>query len=184
MAFIDQEMPRRIAAGFRVRNRWKTTVIPMDNGGEQRNIDWLFSNMEATADFAAFTPQDQETLMNMMMACRGRGHAFRFFNPLDYTATSQPLASIGGVTRLVKAYPFGSETAYKLVMAPKTVTLSGAGTVDMDTGIVTGASLSDTWSGTFATWVRFDNDATEISAEAINAWKSGIELVEVRRWSA
>lgn len=181
MAYISTQMPRRIAAGFTVGPRWSTLVVPLANGREQRNGNWLFPKWEARANFAAFNTADQQTLINLFMACRGRLHAFRFYDPLEHTATNQPLITVSGVTYLAKAYTYGTETAYSLIQAPITATLSGAGSVDMDTGIVTGAAPGDTWSGTFDRWMRFDSDLNAYTAEAINAWKADIDLVEVRR---
>jgi hypothetical protein len=85
------------------------------------------------------------------------------------------------VTYLAKAYTFGSETAYRLIQAPITATLSGAGAVNMTTGVVTGASPGDTWTGTFDVWMRFDSDWGAFTANAMGVWTADIELVEVRR---
>jgi hypothetical protein len=115
-----------------------------------------------------------------MMACRGMAHAFRVRIPPYCTATNEPLVTVAGTTYLSKAHAFGGETAYKLVQAPVTATLSGAGSVDMDTGIVTGAAPGDTWSGTFDLWMRFDSDWNAITAITNGVWEKDIELIEDR----
>lgn len=181
MAFIDERMPERITSGFVIAPRWKTLVVPMDNGGEQRNGEWIFPKMEARANMGIFTAADRAAIMNMQMACRGRLHCFRVRNPLNWQATNQPLYEIGGVMYLAKAYALGSETAYQPIHAPVTATLSGSGSVDMATGVVTGASITDTWSGTFDHWMRFDNDWNSVTAVTRDVWNFDIELIEVPR---
>lgn len=183
MAFISTRMPRRISAGFKLGPEWSTLVVPMDNGSEQRNAQWLYPKWRGEGNMGAFNASDQRALIGMFMACRGKLHVFRFYDPTENTATSQPLVSVGGVTYLSKAYTFGSETAHRLIQAPVTATLSGAGSVDMDTGVVTGASPSDTWTGTFDTWVRFDSDWGAFTANADGVWTADIQLVEVRRYA-
>jgi uncharacterized protein (TIGR02217 family) len=181
MAYISTRMPRSIAAGFTVSKDWRTLVVPLANGREQRNAQWLFPKVTARANYAAYTAATQVELQNLFMACRGKLHVFRFYDPTDHDATAQPLITVGGVTYLAKAYTFGTETAYRLIQAPVTATLSGAGAVNMDTGVVTGAAPGDTWTGTFDIWMRFDSDANAITAEAMNMHRTDIELVEVRR---
>lgn len=185
MAFINQRMPRNVAAGFTVSDDWQTLIVPLANGREQRNAQWLFPKWSARANYAAFTPAARLELRALFMACRGQLHAFRFRDESDgaasYTATTQPLLTVGGVTYLAKAYTFGSETAYRLIQAPVTATLSGAGSVNMDTGVVTGAAPGDTWSGTHDVWVRFDADSNAISAESQNFHRTDFGLIEVRR---
>lgn len=182
MAFISTRMPRSIAAGFTVGKDWSTVIVPLANGREQRNAQWLFPKLRARANYAAWTAETQEALQAMFVACRGRLHAFRFYDPTDHSAVDQPLLTVAGVTYLAKAYQFGSETAYRLIQAPwSDVTLSGAGTVDPDTGIVTGAAPGDTWSGTFDVWMRFDSDWGAITAEAQNFYSTDVDLIEVRR---
>lgn len=185
MAFINQRMSRGVAAGFAVADVWQTLVIQLANGREQRNAQHLFPKWQARANYAAFSPATRLELRAMFMACRGQTHVFRFRDESDgaasYTATNQPLLTVGGVTYLSKAYTFGSETSYRLIQAPVTAALSGAGSVDMDTGVVTGASPGDMWSGTFDVWVRFDSDRNEITAETQGLHRTEIGLIEVRR---
>lgn len=181
MAFINQRMPRSVAAGFTVSKDWQTLIVPLANGREQRNAQWLFPKLRAQANYAAYTPGTRAELQSLFMACRGQLHAFRFFDPTDYTATAQPLIDVAGVTYLAKAYTFGSETAYRMIQAPVTATLSGSGSVDLDKGVVTGAAPGDTWSGTFDVWMRFDSDANAITAEAQNFHRTDVGLIEVRR---
>jgi len=181
MSYLTERMPQRIAAGFTFGPRYKTTIVPMANGREQRDGKWLFAKWEGRGNLGLFTPADREKILDMVMACRGMLYAFRVRLPEYCTASAQPLVTVGGVTYLSRAHAFGGSTAYKLVQAPVTATLSGAGSVNMDTGVVTGAAPGDTWTGTFDLWMRFDADDAAITANAQGVWTKDIELIEVRR---
>lgn len=181
MAYINERLPRRLAAGFLFAPRWKTTIVPLANGREQRNADWLFPKFEGRGNMGGFNEPDRNAMINFAMACRGMANSFRVRIPTYCTASNEPLLTLNGVTYLTRAHTVGGETAYKLVQAPVTATLSGAGSVDMDTGIVTGAAPGDTWSGTFDLWMRFDTDFTPITANTEGLWTQDIELIEVRR---
>lgn len=181
MSFISTQMPRRLASGFTLGPRWSTLMADMHNGREYRNAQWLYPKWEGRGNFGAFTPDDRQALIAMFMACKGRTHVFRMCDPTDFAATAQPLVTVGGSTYLSKLYTFGSQSASRLIQAPVTATLSGAGSVNMDTGEVTGAAPSDTWTGTFDVWMRFDSDWGAFTAVRPDVWTADIELVEVRR---
>lgn len=183
MAFINKRMSRGVAAGFIVSDVWDTLVVHLANGREQRNAQRLFPLMTAESDFAAFTPAARKELRAMRIACRGQLHAFRFYDPTDHDddGVAQPILNVGGVMRLAKAYTFDTETAYRLIQAPVSVALSGAGSVDMETGIVTGAAPGDTWTGTFDIWMRFESDKNPITAQSQNFHRTQLGLIEVRR---
>lgn len=181
MTYIATRMPEKLEKGFAFGPRWKTTKVPLANGRSQKNGDWLFPLFEGRGNMAAFNDTDRAALLNLSMAARGELHAFRVRVPTYWTATNEPIVTFGGVTYLSRAHTFGSETAYKLVQAPVTATLSGAGSVDMDTGVVTGASPGDTWSGTFDMWMSFAADFNPFAAASMQVWTQDIELIEVRR---
>lgn len=181
MSYISTRMPRRIASGFTLGPRWSTLLVDMDNGREQRNAQWLYPKWEGRGNMAAFDAADRQALIGLFMACRGKLHAFRVYDPTDNTATAQPIVTVGAKKYLSKLYTFGSESASRLIQAPVTATLSGAGSVNMDTGEVTGSAPGDTWTGTFDVWMRFDSDWGAFTAIRPDLWTADIELVEVRR---
>jgi hypothetical protein len=181
MAYLTERMPQRIVSGFQFGPRWRTVKNNLANGYEQRDGKWLFPNWEGRGNMGGFSTADREKILDMSMASRGILHVFRVRIPMYCTAAAQPLVTVAGVTYLSRAHTFGGETAYKLVQAPVTATLSGAGSVNMDTGVVTGASPGDTWSGTFDLWMRFDSDWAAITAVTNGVWEKDVELVEVRR---
>lgn len=182
MAFINKVMPRRLSSGFQIAPRWSTWVQDMDNGNEIRDQEWFLPKMEGRGNLVSFDDAMREELLAMFMACRGRAHAFRVFNPLDYIATGQPLITIAGVTYLAKSYNWGGEIAYRVIHAPRAgASLSGAGSIDVNTGIVTGAPGGSTWTGQFETWMRFDSDWNPLVATTTRVINVDIDLIEVPR---
>lgn len=181
MAFLTTRMPRRLAAGYRFGGRWLTGMTEMENGREKRNGRWAYPRWEGIGNVGAFDSTDREALLAMGMATRGKLHAFRVFDPNEHTASVQPLVTVGAKLYLAKAYVFGGQTAHRLIHAPITAVLSGAGSVNMDTGEVTGSAPGDTWSGEFDTWMRFDSDVFTFTAERPDVWTADVNLIEVRR---
>lgn len=181
MAYIDTRLSTCIAYGFSGGPEWNTMIIPRLNGREQRNGQWLYPRHRYTAQYMNLQAEGRNELLAAFHAARGKLHAFRFKDWNDFTAAAQPLLTINGVTYLGKRYSLGAQATDRLIQAPVTATLSGAGSVDMQTGIVTGAAPGDTWSGTFDVWVRFDNDYNAFAIGNWNAHTADIDLVEVRR---
>lgn len=181
MSYIGTRLDDCVAYGFTGGPEWSTLVVPLDNGREQRNGQWLYPRHRYSAQYQNLAAADRNTILTAFHAARGKLHAFRFKDHNDFTATAQPLVSVNGTLYLGKAYTFGSETSYRLIQAPVTATLSGAGSVDMTTGVVTGANPADTWTGTFDVWVRFDSDYNAFAIGNYDAHTADIELIEVRR---
>jgi len=101
----------------------------------------------------------RDDALTFYAARRGSTDSFRFRDPFDYTATAQPLISVTGGRQLVKRYTIGSYTYDRPIQKPVSgsVTLTGGGSVDYATGIVSGGS-GGTWSGSFDIQARFVDD--------------------------
>lgn len=196
MSFLDEEMPRRIAAGFRGGPEWNTTVNTMSNGLEQRNKNWAYARYRWTANFGAFNDADRAKLIAMFHACAGRWAAFKFRDATDCVASGESISpSIGTTTpvQLKRTYTYGGTSQVSLVQAlvADTIVIYKDGsplagvTIDDDLGLVTPpanwAAGTYTWSGTHLRWVRFDSDWGAFVANALNAYTADMELVEVRR---
>lgn len=181
MSYIDARLSTCVAYGFRGGPEYSTMIIPRLNGREQRNGQWLYPRHRYTAQYMNLPEAARDELLAAFHAARGKLHVFRFKDWNDYRAVSEPLVTTGGVTYLGKRYLLGSQPTDRLIQAPVTATLSGAGSVDMQTGIVTGAAPGDTWNGTFDVWVRFDNDYNAFAIGNWDAHTADIDLVEVRR---
>ena len=125
-------------------------------------------------DRAAREDEIQEVL-EFYHSVGGQAVAFRVKDYSDYkscdvsfdpTALDQPLlaTAVGGTYQLTKLYQFGVDqdgnpvTQYRPIYKPVagTVLLSGAGSVDYETGLVTGSG-GGTWGGEFDVPCRFDS---------------------------
>ena len=186
MAFIDEWVPQRLLTGFVIGPQWKTTLVDMDNGLENPNADWILPKYKAIGQLGALNAAERALWRNLAMTMRGRKNAIRFLDPLDCVATAQPLIELGGVVYLARAYTIGTgpsaETAYRIIQAPQTATLSGAGSVNMNNGVVTGADPElDTWTGRYGMWMRFESDFNPTTAVTPDIHDISIELIERRR---
>ena len=181
MAFINTRLSECVAYGFTGGPEYNTDITPMVNGHEKRDGKWMMPRHRYSAQYNGLRPAARTQILAAFHAARGRLHAFRFRDWNDYQAAAEPLVVVGGKTYLGKRYLLGAQPTDRSIHAPVTAVLSGAGSVNMLTGEVTGAAPGDTWTGEFDVWVRFDSD---YNAFTIGNWQShsaDIELVEVRR---
>lgn len=195
--YINARLPRRIAAGFKVGPSFRTHVVTLDSGREQRNRQWRYPKWRGSGNMAAFTPADRQALISIFVAVGGQWGAFRFHDPTDHLAANESIApAVGSSTpvQLVRSYVFpGSATAIEvLVQAPVAGTVTVyrdgmpvAGTLDDQLGLFTPsapwAAGTYTWSGQYDRWMRFENDWGALTAAHDNVYTADIELVEVRR---
>ena len=194
MAFIDVRLDECVAYGFTGGPEWSTQIVPLDNGREVRNAQWLYPRHRYTAQYMNLRPPAQRVILAAFHACRGQLHAFRFKDHNDYQLIDEPIGIAAGGTepvQLVKSYEFGAESAVRLIQAPTddmVVKVDGTpidGTFDGQ-GRFTPA---DEWpsdgaitaSGTFDVWVRFASDYNAFTIGSWQAHTADVELVEVRR---
>lgn len=193
MAFIPTRLSECVAYGFSGGPAYLTDVIPMDNGGEQRNQRWLYPRHSYSAEYLNLSVEAQGEILAAFHAARGRLHAFRFKDWNDYEARAEPLAPAVGTStpvQLIKTYQFGGEATVRLIQAPVSAVIrrSGvvvAGTLELQTGLFTPAAPWAagvyTWDGEFDVWVRFDSDYNAFAIGAPNARTAEVVLIEVRR---
>lgn len=199
MTYVNTRLSDCVAHGFSGGPEWSTLVVPMDNGREQRNGQWLYPKHRYSAQYMNFDLPDQQAVLAAFHAMRGQLHVFRFKDWNDYTAESEngdwlPLLApqIGTMTpaQLLKNYSMGAQTTTRLIQAPVAgaVPLRNgspvAGTLDTATGLFTPSSNwlagTYTWAGEHDVWVRFASDFNSFT-NANRAHTADIELVEVRR---
>ena len=182
MAFIDVRLNECMAYGFVGGPVWQTDITAMENGRERRNGRWMLPVQRFSASYANLRENARDEVRNAFYAARGRLHAFRVKDWSDFSAVSQPIIQVGAKWYLAKAYTLGSETAYRIIQRPLSATLAGGtGTVNLQTGEVTGITGTPTWTGEFDVWCRFDSDSNAFTIGNWNAHTADIELVEVRR---
>lgn len=196
MSYIDQRMPERISAGFTIGPEWSTLIVPLDNGREQRNRQWLYPKYRGRAGLGAFNAVDRQALIGLFFAAAGRANAFRVKDPTDYFVAGEQLAVSAGTStpaQLSREREFGSVSTTMLIQAPvsgtTTIYRNGVAytdcTIDYATGLVTPTTTWAAGTYTFDTqydrWMRFDSDWAAFTAAARDVWSTEIELVEVRR---
>jgi len=196
MSYVNHRLSTCVAYGFTGGPEWSTLIVPLDNGREQRNGQWLYPKHRYSAQYMNFDRAEQQEVLNAFQAMRGRLHCFRFKDHGDFEATAEVQAPAIGTTtpmQLVKTYAFGSEDATRLIQAPVdgTLTMTKDGlpftafTLDEETGLV----IPDaTWGAgvylatfQFDVWVRFDSDYNAFTIGNLDAHTADIELIEVRR---
>ncbi|WP_064746813.1 DUF2460 domain-containing protein [Lysobacter antibioticus] len=193
MAFINSRLSSCVAYGFSGGPEYSTLVVPLDNGREQRNRQWLYPLHRYSAQFLHLAKDAQAEIIAVFHAAVGRLYAFRFKDWNDYTAVAEPIAPAIGTSQpvqLVKTYVFGAAATTRLIQAPvggvvvKRNGVAVAGTLDTTTGLFTPSSPwtsgAYTWDGEFDVWVRFASDHNAFAIGGPNASTSDIELVEVR----
>lgn len=181
--FVDDRLPGALEQGAQGGPMYNTSVVTAQNGFEQRNANWQFPRYK----WSVIIPYGDEDLffqlMNFFHARSGKLVAFRFHDPSDYQAVNDIIwHDVGnGVYRLAKTYSSGGVALVRKITRPVsgTVTHTGGGTLDYDTGIIAG-SAGGTWSGEFDVPVRFDTDQFNLTLEQIDVGSASIDIIEVR----
>ena len=199
MSFDEVRLPTKIEFGARGGPRFRTEVVVLGSGHEQRNAEWSATRVRWDIAPGIQSAADLEAITAFWYARQGRLRGFRFKDHTDFAATGQVLISAvaGGETsaQLVRGYASGgqvhSRTITKPVAGSVQLYLDGAplaSSVDTATGIVSfavlpGGSPSAVLSADFEfdVPVRFDTDALEIRqvTHARDAVQS-LPIVEIR----
>lgn len=190
---LDQRFPDRISFGATGGPEFQTDIVMVASGQEFRNGNRALALRRYDVAHAARREDLGHELLAFFHVARGRLYPFRFKDWVDYQCASGDggFEDIGGGSyRFVKRYVAGAdqyERRIPMVIAD-TLTIVGnaGGTIDADTGILSGGSGTPTgWSGEFDVLCRFDVDRMEQltitrskSHGLILGWQS-IPLVEV-----
>lgn len=163
------------AFGYVSEPEYRVVITRRASGVEKRNRAWLRPLVKFTLTLGPRHENEIQEALQWWHAAGGQARGFRVKDYVDYSSAlfmsdtisnlDQPLTLISaGVYQLTKRYQVGVDEdsnpvyqdryIYKPVSG--TVLLSGAGSVDYTTGIVTGSS-GGTWGGQFDTPVRFES---------------------------
>lgn len=139
MAFIETQFPVGIAYGSSGGPEYYTSVVPLDNGSEQRLARWPVGRHMYDASGGIKTRSDYYSVLAMYHTCQGRAHAFRWKDYADYktadtvTHTDCELVDVNGDADvgdgstdefyLAKKYTFGSTTVYRPITKPVAATV-------------------------------------------------------------
>lgn len=165
MATITEEI---IPGGWVNANcsiRFNTTIAEQANGFDESQINWPVALLNIRVSYLRSAYESIpglrfDDLYAFFCNCRGMGYGFLVDDVIDNTDATCNGAGIielvNGVYRLTKSYSAGSYRRY--ITRPKGDVVVSAGTLDFDTGIVTGISSAGTWTGSFQTPMRFASD--------------------------
>lgn len=199
--FIESpRFPTTLSYGARGGPRFKTSIVALASGREQRNMVWSKVRAEYDISHVNRTAAELETLEDFFFSARGAARGFRFKDHKDFRVTvARGIVKDDGASpselKLHKRYGLPGYTydrrIYKPVSGTVTIYQNGAAvpwSVDYTTGLVTpmgspswNPAAELTWSGEFDVPVRLDTDAFDASIDELDAhtWQS-VKLVEMR----
>ena len=156
---------------------FQTNIVHTANGYEQRNaMGGMHARRIFHLDTSTINDATRIAVLLFYDARRGQSDSFRFTDPFDFQAYNEPI--VGG--QLVKRYVAGGVTYDRPIVKPisGTVTFSGGGTINYETGQV-GGNAGGQWSGEFEIQARFAGDRyTEVNYFA--DWHElQVDIVEV-----
>lgn len=189
MAFHDVRFPTDISYGSSGGPGWKTNILELSSGAEQRVSRWSSPRRKYDVSYGVRSYSQLSNLYEFYLARQGAANSFRYKDWFDYTsanpgtvapsATDQDLGttySSGTVTaQLRKKYQSGTNIHYRTITKPvensvlvsiNNVALSSGFTVNLTTGVVTitngGGNTGAIKAGfEFDTPVRFSDTADE-----------------------
>lgn len=177
---------------------FKTTIIELSNGGEQRNIDWSKTRHFWDVGYGVMEREDYEEVRDFFFNRRGRAHSFRFRDWTDYQLAEELIATGDGVEnefQITKTY-VGTFPYVRNITRP--VSTGFVAKVD---GIATGVTLNTaggtitfvsppandsliTVTGLFDIPMRFDTDKFELVPDWSEAASTGgLPVIETREFA-
>lgn len=203
--FHDVLFPKEIAYGAVGGPKFKTTIVTLTSGYEQRNIDWSQTRGEWDVSYGLKTQSELNVIRNFFMARHGKAYAFRFKDWMDFDMPRQSIGTTNALSKVFQIYKryqdaasFFDRDLTKPVAGTVAVWVNGVGVtpgngtgnfaVDLTTGKITLGSGFATAGQlveaqcNFDVPVRFDTDhlATSITEYNVFVWGQ-IPLVEVRQ---
>lgn len=156
MAFIETpRFPEGISYGATGGAEYKTDVVVVNSGYEQRNITWDAARSSYDVAHAVTSVPFMKELIKFFRSVKGRAHGFRFKDWSDYEVLATEGLLDGGVGdgtptyQLYKKYEAGALNELREIKKPVTATIyrntvaqtagAGAGNYALDTttGVVT-----------------------------------------------
>jgi len=205
--FHDVQFPARLAFGASGGPQRRTDIVQLANGSEVRNTAQYHSRRQYNASTAIKIREDAIEINKFFELRRGRLHAFRFRDLLEYSsadgefpihATDQTLGRGDGENRtfqLIKTYSDDVQNYVRVITKPVidtvVIAVSGqvlerskfivnglTGVVELNVAPTSNAVVTAGFE--FDVPVRFDTDALDIAYEDFGGLQiSDIPLVEV-----
>ena len=177
MSFIESpRFPDKLAYGATGGPQFRTQIVELASGFEQRNADWSIERRRYDVVHTAKSRDDfDELLAYCLTIARGRLNGFRFRDFSDYNDTHGDavgwLGSTGVGTgvptyQMVKRYQSGSNAANRTITKPYGTIAVTRGGVAVSYGVSAGNIAIDTTTGI----ITFVADASQaISSHTIGA---------------
>lgn len=191
MAFHDVRFPAVIGRNARGGPEWRTTVVTLGSGAEERNAGWANARRRYDVSYGIRSADDLAEVIAFFDARRGRLNGFRFKDWSDFqsclpsatpAATDQALGTGDGVVRsfrLRKWYGDGAGGVWRTIRRPVSgtvkvalagVTQASGWTVNLSTGTVSftvapGSGVAVTAGFEFDVPVRFDTDLLDVTLQ-------------------
>ena len=193
--FHDIRFPTAISLGASGGPEWRTDIVVLGSGHEERNQRWADSRRRYEAGYGVKSLDDLQAVIAFFEERRGRLHGFRWKDHADYkscaftaapTAEDQSIGTGDDATaefQLVKHYgasfaPWSREIT-KPVLGTVKVAVGGVlqiegadyfldygtGIVTFDSGSIPGMATALTAGFEFDVPVRFDTDRLEINLQ-------------------
>lgn len=192
----DIRLPDDIEIGATGGPTFKTDVVGISSGAEQRNEGWQQSRLRWTISWGTQSPEDYDTVLQFFHARRGRLFGFLFKDWSDYQATEEAVGTGDGVQRvfhLKKIYGDVENFTTRYITRPDwdsvVIFVGGIANNDWTPGdkgtIVWGIGDEPTgaitWTGTYTAPVRFDSDEFKLTLSALaNGEINAIDIYEIR----
>lgn len=206
MSFNNVRLPEDVERGATGGAGFKTTILTLSSGFEQRNIDWERSRGRWDISYGLDQKDNLEAVLGIYYTSQGRAIGFRFKDWTDYevgdngTSTPQEIAvGDGAKTKFqsVRRYTAGSvnydREITRIVSGTVRVFVSAVEqndpadySIDLDTGIITfttapTASFSIGLICEFDVPVRFDSDNLPLIAQREDVYSiPEVPIVELK----
>ena len=119
--FVEERLDLGFDYGVIGGPRFKTDVIELGDGTEQRNINWWFPLGQWQLGDRTLLQSNLEYLKSFHAARQGSKQGFRFKDWADYSATNQEIGIGDGLKtqyQLIKTYSFESANVNKPIIKP------------------------------------------------------------------
>lgn len=146
LAFLEERLELGIDYGAVGGPEFSTSVVIVDSGHEQRNINWSQERNSWELGERALNRAELTYIQNFFRRVRGRAVGFRYKDWADYKVTDAPITLTGAPTYQLKKTEAGANNIYaRDIKKPVAGTLSfkrngsnfAGVTVDTATGIAT-----------------------------------------------
>lgn len=194
MSFADVRLPVDVEKGVRGGPIFRTNVVTLSSGKEQRNQEWSRERFEGEVSYGIRNRAQFDEVRDFFMARRGRLEGFRYKDWTDYSVVGQDVDVGDGVVttfQLVKSYgdfvrKITRPVSGTVVVYLDDVEQSSGYTVNHATGVITftsapgnGVVISADFE--FDIPVRFDTDKFEGVAETPEAIEtSSLPIVGIK----